>query len=277
MSSCLVIFPDAVVGMRVDDLQALGELVRGQTLFLQPIHGGLQVEAGTAVDARTRTSAHPAGRRAGRPRQPVRPRGRGQQLLDLARRDVEPPRMMISFFRPTTVRYPSSSIVARSPDRTQPSTKVAAVRSGSSKNPTQVLGPRTAISPGCAGARRVAPVVSDLDLDVRSWPCRRCLGVPRLECRAGSTWPPAPRSSRTGAARAMPALPAASTRSGGTGAPPQPKQRRVPSDRAARGRLDQVLEEGGGGQGVACTVRATIRSTASPPSQRSCSTSDSPW
>ena len=88
-----------------------------------------------------------------------------------------PPRMMISFLRPTTVNVPCSPATARSPLRTQPSaSNVARVRSGSAKKPTHVFGPRTKISPVSPGAHRVpssARISTSTSLIATPSVCRR--------------------------------------------------------------------------------------------------------
>ena len=153
--TCFWILPDAVAGSAPSDLEPLGPLVEGEAGGVEALAHRVEVEGrpGAQHDARTGALAR-GGRRAGRSPPPARPRGSRRSRSSISRGAMlMPPRMRISFLRPTTVRYPSASIVTMSPLRTQPSGwNMAAVRSGSAKKPTQVSGPRTSSSPASPGA-----------------------------------------------------------------------------------------------------------------------------
>jgi hypothetical protein len=64
-----------------------------------------------------------------------------------------PPRRIISFKRPTMVRYPAVSSTPESPVRNQPSRKPVALASGLDSYPSTTFGPRTTISPCSPGDR----------------------------------------------------------------------------------------------------------------------------
>ena len=65
-----------------------------------------------------------------------------------------PPRMIVSFTRPVTCRYPSSSSRPRSPKWAQPSSEYGVSSSPQYRGWTS--GPRMQISPSCSGLDRVA-------------------------------------------------------------------------------------------------------------------------
>ena len=92
---------------RVEQLEPLGQLVGGEAA----VRGGAprwssKVSVGAAVGARRRRSRARRAAASGRPTTAARSTSgkRDEQLLDLAGAMLSPPRMMISFLRPTIVR-----------------------------------------------------------------------------------------------------------------------------------------------------------------------------